>query len=684
MEQEKWLTFTGGYRMSGRRLTSRLRREALLSPSGLLAWSAAVEILLFVLVAWNILELRRAYGVVESETLQLQRMVDRLEYLDSELTMAASMAANTGSTRWESVYRPFEVEVKATFEKLSPRAVRLGAARAVRQSEASADSLIRIEHQVFALVRAGRRAEAQALISGEPYARSKRSYLAGNNEIKGRLEAYIDLQSLRFDQRLTRLSVLALASLVIALATAAAAAALMRRYQARQLREAKEKRQAEHALRRLAMYDGLTGLANRALLVDRLGHAVAHTREDSSALLFLDLDRFKRINDSLGHAAGDLLLVEIARRLEGTIGPAGMAARVGGDEFAVLVHEYPGERELLALGTRLLDAIERPVALQEAEVSTSASVGIVRIDAAYSAPEEVLRDADLAMYNAKAEGRGRCAVYDSTMHEIAVGALETENALRRAVERGQLQTCYQPIIRADDGEVAGWEALVRWVHPTRGTLGPAAFLPIAEDSGLVVLIDRWVLRDALAQLRSWRDRFGEAEGWYVSVNLSGRQFYSPGLVECVAEALLRTGVPASSLHLEVTESVLIDHASASKTLADLQRMGVCVDLDDFGTGYSSLSYLHRFAVNGLKIDRSFVASMEKSAGSRTIVRSVLALASSLGLSATAEGVENEALASVLRAEGCTYLQGYSYARPLRSAAAEAWFVARQSVAGRSG
>ncbi len=560
--------------------------------------------------------------------------------------------------------------------------MRLGAARAVRQAETSADTLIGLEQRVFGLVRAGRRAEAQAVLSGEPYARGKRAYLAANDEIKRRLQDHIDREALHFDERLTRLSMLALASLVIALATAAAAAALMSRYHARQLREGKEKRQAEHALRRLAMYDSLTGLANRALLMDRLGHAVAHAGEGAAALLFLDLDRFKRINDSLGHAAGDLLLVEVGRRLEGALGPAGMAARVGGDEFAVLVHESPGD--LLALGARVLAAIEKPFSLHGAEVTTSASVGIVRIDAGYSAPVEVLRDADLAMYNAKAEGRGRCAVYDSTMHELAVSVLETENALRGALERGQLQTCYQPIIRADDDEVAGWEALVRWVHPTRGLLGPAAFLPIAEDSGLVVLIDRWVLRDALRQLRAWRDRFHEAGSWYVSVNLSGRQFYSPGLVECVTDALRITGVPASSLHLEVTESVLIDHASASKTLADLQRLGVCVDLDDFGTGYSSLSYLHRFAVNGLKIDRSFVASMPTSEGSRTIVRSVLALASSLGLHATAEGVESDALAGELRAEGCTYLQGYTYARPLRSSAAESWFVARRTPAGVPG
>ena len=641
-------------------------------------------IVLFFLVAWSILEIRRAYEVVQTETLQLQRLVDRLEYLDSELTMAASMAAATGSTEWEGVYRPFEREVKATFEKLSARAMRLGAARAVHQAAASADTLIRIENQIFALVRVGRTPGAQALVSGDPYARSKRTYLGANHEIKRRLQAYIDRQALLFDQRLARLSILSLASLLIALATAAGAAALMRRYHARQLREGKEKRRAEHALRRLAMYDSLTGLANRALLVDRLTHAVAHAAQDSSALLFLDLDRFKRINDSLGHAAGDLLLVEVARRLEQTIGPAGMAARVGGDEFAVLIHESPGEGELLALGGRVLHAIERPVTLHGAEVITSASVGIVRIDAGYTAPVEVLRDADLAMYNAKAEGRGRCAVFDETMHEIAVSALETENALRGALERGQLRTCYQPIIRAEDDEVAGWEALVRWAHPTRGTLGPAAFLPIAEDSSLVVLIDRWVLRDALEQLRAWRDRFGEAAAWYVSVNLSGRQFYSPGLVECVADALQHTGLPAGALHLEVTESVLIDHASASKTLADLQRLGVCIDLDDFGTGYSSLSYLHRFAVNGLKIDRSFVASMEKNPGSRTIVRSVLALASSLGLSATAEGVESAALAAELRAAGCTYLQGYTYARPLRGAAAEAWFTARRdSTAGHA-
>jgi diguanylate cyclase (GGDEF)-like protein/PAS domain S-box-containing protein len=766
-----------------------------------MAWSGAAGILLFLLVAWNLWGVRQAYQVVRSDAIELQRHLDRVDYLDVELTHTAFMAAATGSLEYERVYRGFDAELVKTLAIVVRHAQAVGAGPVAARIYENADSLARLENSAFELVRSGRRGEAWALLNSPGYRYYKQRYNVIAGQVRERLQSHIDEQAMLFNRRLTWVSVLAVATLGLLIVTGLHAAMVTRRYLLRQQKELAQRRQTEEALRdseerfrmlaehswdivhvqnadtvieyispsvermlghapeemigrrgpefvhpddrsralqvftsevldpgatvlvelrlrhkdgswrtvaavakniaaegqpprivtytqdvterrrleaelrQLALYDPLTGLCNRTLLTNRLEQAVRESASgEASALLFLDLDRFKRVNDSLGHSAGDLLLVEVARRLTASIGPGDTAARLGGDEFAVLIRGVSREPEVLARAERVQDAIEQPMIVHGAEVTTSATAGIALLDGSHSTPEEVLRDADLALYSAKAKGRGRSAVFSPSMHVDAVSLLQTENALRGALDRGEFRTCYQPIVSAITREVVGWEALVRWQHPTRGLLGPAAFLPIAEDSGLVVQIDRWVIRDALRQLREWRGQYPAGPGWYVSVNLSGRQFYTPGLVEYVQQMIAEFQVEPSGLHLEVTESILIDQQSASDTLAALKAMGVRIDLDDFGTGYSSLSYLHRFAVDGLKIDRSFVASMGENPESRTIVRSVLALAGSLGLTATAEGVETHEVADMLRGEGCSHLQGYVFSRPLRPADVEAWLA----------
>jgi diguanylate cyclase (GGDEF)-like protein len=652
-------------------------RTRAFSPSAVLAGSTVVGVLLFLLIGWNIATMGAAYKVLESDAMRLQRLLDRMNFLDAKLTMAASMAAATGDPHWEQVYAPLEVEVRWVFDSIANRAIGLGERSATRRAISAADTLIEIEHRVFALVRVRRMDDAHALISGERYRRSKDAYADATAGMMMRLQAHIDRESSLFHQRLARLSILAAVSLVILLATLAGAWLLTRRHHEHKKLQEAEQARAARQLRSLALYDSLTGLPNRTLLLDRLNQVLASPETaGASALMFLDLDRFKRINDSLGHAAGDLLLVEVGRRLNAAVAHHGIAARMGGDEFAVLATRDVGQGAVLVLARQALNAIEKPLSLRESEVSTSASMGIVQLASGYSDPLDVLRDADLAMYEAKSRGPGGYAVFDASMHDVAVHLHEIENALRGALERGEFLTCYQPIIDGRSDGIAGWEALVRWNHPTRGLLGPAAFLPVAEETGSVVPIDRWVLHEALRQLRAWREEFAEAASWYVSVNLSGRQFYSADLVDHVAALLRDAGVPPDALHLEVTEGVLIDHVAAARMLASLKELGVRIDLDDFGTGYSSLSYLHRFDVDGLKIDRSFVTTMDRNAQNHMIVRSVLALADSLGLRATAEGVETTEVAMQLRAAGCAYLQGYSFSRPLGSREAQAWFTAR--------
>lgn len=440
-----------------------------------------------------------------------------------------------------------------------------------------------------------------------------------------------------------------------------------------------ERTSLEQQLLHDAFHDSLTGLPNRALFMDRLGQSLRHAqrrRERLFAVLFLDLDRFKLVNDSLGHGAGDRLLVEIARRLEACIRPGDTAARLGGDEFTVLLEDVRDGADAAQVAERLQREIRRPVTLDGQDVFTSASIGIALSAAAYERAEDILRDADIAMYRAKAKGGSRHEVFDPAMYARAVALLKMETDLRRAIDRGEFAVHYQPIVSLRDGRIAGFEALVRWNHPHRGLVLPMEFIRMAEETALVVDIDRWVLREACRQLQEWHQRYPDARPLSVSVNLSGRHFAQPDLAEHLRRTLRATGLQGDCLGLEITESVLLDTTEAShEALHELRRDGTRLYLDDFGTGYSSLSYLHRFPIDALKIDRSFVTSLRPGGQGQEIVRTILSLAQNLDIHVVAEGVETAEQLAALKALRCEYAQGYAFSPPLPGAQAEALLAA---------
>ena len=429
------------------------------------------------------------------------------------------------------------------------------------------------------------------------------------------------------------------------------------------------RREAEARLVYQAYHDPLTGLPNRALLLDRLGQALARAgrRGEPVALLFLDLDRFKRVNDGLGHAAGDRLLVAVGERLRACARAGDTVARLGGDEFTLLLEGLTDAAEAEAVAAAVAAALEAPVVLDGQPVAVTASIGVALAGPGGAEPAGLLRDADVAMYRAKARGKARVEVFDAAMAAGARERVAFEADLRQAVERGELRLAYQPIVELATGRVVGAEALARWAHPARGVVLPDAFVPLAEETGLIVPLGRWVLAEACRQGRAWQDRFPTPPT--VSVNLSPRQFQQPGLVEEVAAALRSTGLAPDRLQLEITEgAVMADADGAVATLRQLRGLGVRLAIDDFGTGYSSLGYLQRFPIDLLKVDRRFVAGLGRDAGDTAIVEAVVGLAHALRLRVVAEGVETVEQAGRLRELGCELGQGYHFGRP---AAAEA-------------
>jgi diguanylate cyclase (GGDEF)-like protein/PAS domain S-box-containing protein len=429
-----------------------------------------------------------------------------------------------------------------------------------------------------------------------------------------------------------------------------------------------EKKRLEAQLEHDALHDALTGLANRTLFIERLEQKIRHAgrrRESPFAVLFLDLDRFKVVNDSLGHQAGDQLLREAALRLEACVRPADTVARLGGDEFAVLLEDIEDLLGATRIAGRICQSLEAPAKVGDQEIPATASVGIALSSSGYARAEDMLRDADTAMYRAKAGGRGRYEVFDETMRARAGAMLELVTDLRRAVDRGELIVHYQPIVTTRDKALAGFEALVRWKHPKRGLVMPSEFIPTAEEIGLVAAIDLWVLRESCRQLALWHRRIPRDEPPSVSVNLSSRHFSRPGLAREVEAALSAAELPSQYLKLEITESVLLETTDqARQNLRDLRTLGTDLHLDDFGTGYSSLSYLTNVPVSALKIDRSFIGSLRQTRDGEAIVRAIISLAHNLDLKVVAEGVENPEQLRHLEDLGCDYAQGFHFARPL--------------------
>ena len=440
-------------------------------------------------------------------------------------------------------------------------------------------------------------------------------------------------------------------------------------------RDVTERKSAERRLVHDAFHDALTQLPNRALFTDLLGRSLGRSRrrEDYQfALLFLDIDRFKVVNDSLGHGIGDQLLVAVARRLERCVRPGDTVARLGGDEFTILVDDIEGVADATRVADRIQHELGLPFNLSGQDVFTSASIGIALSATGYRTPDELLRDADLAMYRAKALGKARYEVFDVNMHAHAVSLLQLETDLRRALDREEFRVVYQPVIEARSRRIIGFEALARWQHPQRGLVMPASFIPVAEETGLIVPVGRAVLREACRQLHEWHVQFPRDPPLTMRVNLSAKEFRQPDLEDQIARSLGAWELPAGSLRLEITESGVMDHAeTAVELLRRLRHLGVCLDLDDFGTGYSSLSYLHRFELDALKVDRVFVRAIGAKGENAEIARTIVGLARSLGLDVIAEGVETREQLDVILALGCELVQGHLFAPALSAEAARA-------------
>jgi diguanylate cyclase len=427
---------------------------------------------------------------------------------------------------------------------------------------------------------------------------------------------------------------------------------------------------------RRALHDPLTGLANRALLMDRVERALLRAKRDPDhhfALLYLGLDRFKLINDSLGRALGDQLLVAVARRLTAsvrvsvtsTLASHHLLSRLGGDEFVLLLDGLRAGAEAGDVAERLQQSLVEPFELDGHEVWSSTSVGIAHSKLGYERPEDILRDADIALYQSKASGNGRLAVFDQGMHASAVARWRMENELRRALDRSELRLLYQPIMSLETGEVRELEALVRWQHPERGLITPDAFVPLAEETGLIVPLGYWVLREACADLRRWQAKAPSIQDMAIGVNVSAKQFAQSDIVEEISQILKSTGVEPRQLKLEITESAIMEDGGTTLAgLARLRELDLQFRLDDFGTGYSSLSYLHRMPIDALKIDRSFVNAMTSDPMSGSIVRAVVALAHTLGMHVVAEGIETKDQLDQLRAMQCDCGQGFYLSVPL--------------------
>ena len=435
-----------------------------------------------------------------------------------------------------------------------------------------------------------------------------------------------------------------------------------------QVHDITSRRRAEGELHHIAYHDSLTDLANRSCFQERLKAAVEDSRTNRRggfALMVLDLDRFKIVNDSLGHPAGDELLQEVARRLSNCVRPPDLVARLGGDEFAILLEHTQDEGEVLRLGQRLQQALEKPMRINGTELCTAASIGATFSDMGYRMPDEMLRDADLAMYRAKADGKGRLVLFDTSMHERMGQKLQLEADLRRAIGEGQLSLAFQPLYTLEPYGLNGFEALARWLHPTRGTISPGVFIALAEETGCIDALTTWAVDEATRQLVHWRSTHPGCDELVMHVNVSGKDLARPHFVPHVGEVLARHGLPPSRLVLEITESTLMEQRElAMRSLDALVALGVKLGIDDFGTGYSSLAYLSTLPFDCLKIDRSFVIGMDKSAKNLEIVRAVLSLGLTLGKQVVAEGIETHQQLATLRAMGTTIGQGYLLGRPL--------------------
>lgn len=434
------------------------------------------------------------------------------------------------------------------------------------------------------------------------------------------------------------------------------------------VQEIVERKRVQAQLLEMALHDGLTGLPNRSLFMERLGQELKRISTNPAyqfAVLFLDCDRFKIVNDSLGHLIGDELLIAIAHRLKGCLKTSDTIARLGGDEFAILLPELQDVDGATQLAYQLLKALSQPFQLSKWQVFIGASIGIVIGHAGYTQPEYLLRDADTAMYRAKASGKSQYQIFDSTMHDAALQLLHLETDLRRAVEQQEFVLHYQPIVTLSTGKIVGFEALLRWQHPEQGLVVPGEFIAIAEETGLIVSIGEWVLKTACSQLHDWQQQGLANEQFTISINLSARQFVQSDLVRQIDGILAETQINPRNLKLEITESIILDNTNAvADTLKNLRERQIHLSIDDFGTGYSSLSYLHAFPVDSLKIDRSFIQGLDENSETLGLVPAITNIARAMQMSVVAEGIETPEQLDQLRRLKCDFGQGYLFSRPI--------------------
>ncbi|WP_019504957.1 GGDEF domain-containing phosphodiesterase [Pleurocapsa sp. PCC 7319] len=436
-----------------------------------------------------------------------------------------------------------------------------------------------------------------------------------------------------------------------------------------------ERKYMEKQLLHDALHDALTGLPNRALFMDRLERQLKRSQNQENylfAVLFLDLDRFKVVNDSVGHLIGDKLLIEIASRLEKSVAPTDTVARLGGDEFTILLENISSKSEATLVAESIYQTLTFPFNIEGYELFTSASIGIALSSQGYETPQDILRDADLTMYSAKEQGKARYEVFDCSLRDRALQRLELETDLRRALERQEFEVYYQPITSLQLGILSAFEALVRWKHPTKGYIKPDNFIPLCEETGLIVPLGSWLLREACQTARNWQLKYPDHPPIRMSVNLSGQQFREPHLIEEIDSVLKETGLEGKFLKLEITESILIDNLeTVTEIILNLRKRQIQFSIDDFGTGYSSLSYLHRFPVDTIKIDRSFVSQMQADGDNSAIVKAIITLAHMLDMDVIAEGIETTSQLAQLRLLQCEYGQGFFFSKPLNQEQAEA-------------